>query len=46
MLETKKLDIAKLKRENNKFLANSGGKTSWRQYESLLATERVMNERL
>ena len=30
MLDSKKLDISKLMRENNKFLVNSGGKKSWK----------------
>ena len=46
MLDSKKLDISKLTKENNKFLSNAGGKLSWKQYESLLANERVTNERL
>jgi len=29
MIDTKKLDIAKLVKENNKFLAASGSKRSW-----------------
>ena len=46
MLDTKKLDIAKIIQENNKFLAQSGSKRSWQQYESTLAVERVVNDRL
>ena len=46
MLDTKKLDIAKLIKENNKFLAQSGSKRSWQQYEKTLAVERVVNDRL
>ena len=43
MLDSKKLDISKLMRENNKFLAASGEKYSWGKYEELLANERVAN---
>ena len=46
MFESKKLDKSKLHRENNKFLAQIGGKTSWQQYECMLANERVTGERL
>ena len=46
MIDSKKLDIAKLIKENNKFLCSAGEKYSWKQYEKTLAVERVMNERL
>ena len=46
MIDSKKLDIAKLVKENNKFLAASGSKKSWQQYEQSLAVERVVNTRL
>lgn len=46
MADSKKLDIAKLMIENNKFLATAGEKRSWKQYEKTLAIERVMNDRL
>ena len=46
MLESKKVDKMKLLKENNKFLAASGEKYSWHTYESMLANERVANQRL
>ena len=46
MLDSKKLDISKLVRENNRFLTGAGSKTSWKAYEQLLANERTTNERL
>ena len=46
MLNSKKLDKAKLLKENNKFLAASGEKYSWHKYEQLLANERVAAERI
>ena len=46
MIDSKKLDIAKLMNENNKYLAAAGAKRSWKQYEKTLAVERVMNDRL
>lgn len=32
--------------ENDKFLSLSRGKTEWREYEMLLAKERIVNRRL
>ena len=46
MLDSKKLDMQKLIRENNRFLEGAGLKTSWKAYEQLLANERTKNERL
>ena len=46
MLASKKLDIAKLVKENNKFLAGAGSKSSWIAYEQRLANERITNKRL
>ncbi len=46
MLASKKLDIAKLVKENNKFLAGAGSKSSWKAYEQRLANERITNKRL
>ena len=46
MLNSKKLDIAKLVKENNRFLAKANEKRSWRAYEKSLANERVTNTRL
>ena len=46
MLETKELDISKLKKENEKFLSNNSEKESWMKYEELLGKERVINKRL
>jgi hypothetical protein len=45
-LESKQLDIAKLSMENDKFLSLSRGKRDWREYEMLLAKERIVNRRL
>jgi hypothetical protein len=45
-LESKQLDIAKLSSENDKFLSLSRGKRDWREYELLLAKERIVNRRL
>lgn len=46
MMKSKRMDANKLESENAKFLAKAQGKTSWDQYEVLLANERVMNTRL
>ena len=44
MLDAKDLDIAKLKKENEKFLSINGEKESWKKYEEMLGKERLMNK--
>ena len=46
IFDSKKLDCAKLTRENSKFLGENGSKRSWMKYEKLLGIERVVNTRL
>ena len=46
MLDSKKLDMAKLVAENKRFLTNAAEKASWKAYEGQLANERTKNERL
>ena len=46
ILDSKQLDIAKLSNENDKFMQLSQGKKAWREYELLLAKERIVNRRL
>ena len=35
-----------MRKENDKFLAQFGEKTSWQKYEAQLAKERLINKRL
>lgn len=46
ILESKQLDIAKLSSENDKFMQLNGGNRMWKEYELLLARERIVNRRL
>ena len=46
MLDTKDLDIAKLKQENAKFLQLQAQESAWKKYEQLLAVERINNRKL
>ena len=46
MIDSKDLDIAQMKKQNQKFLEEFGEKTSWKKYEELLGKERVTNKRL
>lgn len=40
------MDIQKLSAENDKFMKLQGGTRMWKEYEVLLAKERVVNRRL
>ena len=40
------MDIQKLSAENDKFMQLQGGTRMWKEYEVLLAKERVVNRRL